>query len=114
MIAGQNILYFPGTTVELGGYMWGYIAPSGPFCTTPPMPSAPTTGTEDSMTIEQSFFKIYPNPTTGNFILEFAGARNIETANVQIYTMRGENTNETSGVWWLDATATIPTGTASR
>ncbi|MEI7727628.1 MAG: hypothetical protein WCK09_21145, partial [Bacteroidota bacterium] len=32
MIAGQNILYLPGTTVVSGGYMLGKIAPNGPYC----------------------------------------------------------------------------------
>ena len=30
LIAGQSILFYPGCIVEAGGYMHGYIAPSGP------------------------------------------------------------------------------------
>jgi len=73
MIAGQKIIYLPGTKVHYGGYMWGYIAPTGPFCTNPALPAVLTSQDENFRSIEQSSFKIYPNPTSGKFILELKG-----------------------------------------
>ena len=89
MIAGQNIIYNPGTTVQPGGYMWGYIAPSGPFCQHPSMPAA-ITGQPDPpfLPAGNSTFNIYPNPTNGTFTFEYAG--DAEYLAVDIFKMRGE------------------------
>jgi len=89
MIAGQNILYLPGTTVQSGGFMWGYIAPTGPWCVTPSMPAVATSASENLTGIEQLSFKVYPNPTTGKFILELTGKKRITDATVRIYNMQG-------------------------
>jgi hypothetical protein len=90
MIAGQNILYYPGTTVHNGGYMWGYIAPTGPYCVTPSTPAVITSQEEPSIGIEQSSFKVYPNPTTRNFILEFFRESLSDKITVDVYGMWGE------------------------
>ena len=87
MIAGQNILYLPNTTVQSGGYMWGYITPNGQFCGTK-APSVPAviTGEENPIMIEEkASFKVYPNPTTGNFILELTGDIQTEKLQVDVY-----------------------------
>lgn len=90
MIAGQNIVYFPTTTVQTGGYMHGYIAPSSPWCVTPSMPAVTLAEHEKTGSIQQASFKIYPNPTTGNFILELTGDLTAQNVTVDIYGMRGE------------------------
>ena len=92
MIAGQNIIYYPGTLVEYGGYLHGYIAPAGPFCggQTPSMVDVINGEDEIHSNSEQSFFKVYPNPTTGNFILEFTGDNKTENYTVEVYNMWGE------------------------
>ncbi len=90
MIAGQVIHYLPGTIVEPGGSMWGYIAPDGPYCTNPSIPAVVTTQEETMWGIEQTSFKIYPNPTTGSFILELTGEASIENVAVEIYGIWGE------------------------
>jgi len=91
MIAGQTIHYLPGATVQSGGYMWGYISPNGPFCVAPTMPAV-ITGEEELLPIaaEKTFFKVYPNPTTGNFILEVKGEVLSEKLHVDVYGMQGE------------------------
>ncbi len=90
-IAGQKISFLPGTTVQSGGYMWGYIAPEGPYCTNPSMPLVATKEDEIPWDIEQSSFKIYPNPTTGSFILELTGEAPIDkVTTVDIYGIWGE------------------------
>jgi hypothetical protein len=72
-IAGQRISFLPGTTFYNGSYIRGYIAPSGPFCVTPSLPAAVSVEDEITAQPETSLFKIYPNPTSGNFIVEFTG-----------------------------------------
>ncbi|MCX6303770.1 MAG: T9SS type A sorting domain-containing protein [Bacteroidetes bacterium] len=90
MIAGQNIDYLPGTVVEPGGYMHGFITESGEYCGSK-APSMVATG-EDANNITQArpFFKVYPNPTEGVFALEFDGIGFPEKIHVEIYNMTGE------------------------
>ncbi len=83
MIAGQNILYMPGTKVFAGGVMTGKIVPGGPYCPT----DAPdiTTGSEETgLTMMDNSFRIYPNPTSGNFTIEQLGAVFSETVKVEV------------------------------
>lgn len=90
MIAGQSIKYLPNTTVKYGGYMLGYIAPTGPWCSTPTMPAV-ITGQDQLVTgIEKQSFKIYPNPIVGTFILEFKIANPDKMVSVDIYGIWGE------------------------
>ena len=92
MVAGQNILYLPGTTVELSGYMHGYITHTSEFCGSMPAPIvAVMTGKEENTFIPgTSLFKLYPNPTTGSFTLEFNAGTASGKASVEIYGIRGE------------------------
>ena len=94
MIAGQNIKYMPTTTVQSGGYMWGYIAPTGPWCVTPSMLAVALAEDEIPRSIQQSHFKVYPNPTTGNFILELIG--DADQVKVDIYGIWGDKILSTS------------------
>jgi hypothetical protein len=88
LIAGQNILFNPGTTVAEGGYLNAYIAPGGPWCGVAPTGPA-LTGTEsDIPASEASFFRIYPNPTTGSFTLELKESGTGQV-HVEIYDMKG-------------------------
>jgi hypothetical protein len=90
LVAGQNILFNPGTTVFPGGYLHGYIAPEGPYCTVPAMASAITGSQELTKVPEQSFFTLYPNPTSGTFILALNGYIPSEKTRITIYNMKGE------------------------
>jgi len=92
MIAGWNIRYMPGTTVQTGGYMHGYITTSNQFCHTkePAIPSA-ITGEEPLLQDGGSIaFKIYPNPTKGNFTIEQTKGMPFELVTVEVYGTRGE------------------------
>lgn len=95
MIAGLKILYQPGTNVNLGGYMLGYIAAGGPYCYTPSLPAVIASEEEIPFTSAQSLFKIYPNPTSGNFILEQKGDREFRSGKIEVYGMRGEKVMKT-------------------
>jgi len=90
MIAGQNIKYLPTTIVQPGGSMWGYIALGGPFCQSPSIPAVFAGEEKIPLSSSQSSFKIYPNPTTGTFILELTGDISVEKVTVDIYGIWGE------------------------
>ncbi|MCX6269399.1 MAG: T9SS type A sorting domain-containing protein, partial [Bacteroidetes bacterium] len=90
MIAGENILYYPGTKVDSGGYMLGYIAPGGPYCPPPAKASVVAGNSQMPGSPERNFFRIYPNPTTGEFTLALEGYVPSEKVIVGIYNMNGE------------------------
>ncbi|MDP1622359.1 MAG: T9SS type A sorting domain-containing protein [Bacteroidales bacterium] len=92
-IAGTNILYYPGTKVLAGGYMHGYI--SGVFCNPyiHPGAQAPVVAGIENQGIgnpNNSFFKIYPNPTPGKFTLELNGDITSAQVHVEIFGVLGE------------------------
>jgi len=91
MIAGQNILYLPGTTVVPGGYMHGYISNNycGQKTTTLVATSAEVTETV-AAPVQKFGFKLYPNPTSGRFILEQTSGETMENVKVEVYGMRGD------------------------
>jgi len=92
-IAGTNIIYYPGTSVDAGGYMHGYI--SSTFCNPyiHPAPGAPVVAGVENPGIgnpNNSFFKIYPNPTPGKFTLELNGNVNSSQVHVEIFGILGD------------------------
>jgi PKD repeat protein len=90
MIAGQNIIFNPGTTVLSGGYLHGYIAPGGPYCPGPTKASIVAGSKEQTVRPERPFFRIYPNPTTGEFTLALNGYVPAEKISVEIFNTKGE------------------------
>ncbi|MFZ4520495.1 MAG: C10 family peptidase [Bacteroidales bacterium] len=110
MIAGQNIFFLPGTTVEAGGYLHGYIAPGGPWCSAPAMPAVAATvesaGTNPAKPGSASF-TVYPNPTGGAFTLALPSATPAAMTKVTVYGTFGEKileagmTNGSPGVFSL-------------
>ena len=72
--------------------MWGHIAPQGPWCLPIQSPSIVTVPTGIEEVSKQSFFKVYPNPTTGSFTLELSEVSETSVVKVEIYGMRGEKT----------------------
>ena len=91
MIAGQDIHYLPGTAVQPGGYMHGYITANNAYCgQSPSIVTVPTGEAEPVFNSDQTFFIIYPNPTTGNFTLEQKGEKVYGKVKVEIYGMRGD------------------------
>ena len=90
MIAGQNIIYMQGTIVKPGGYMHGYI--STIYCgqKAASIVEAPAGEGEIPVTAGKSTFKLYPNPTSGNFTLEQTGEKVYDKVKVEVFGMRGE------------------------
>jgi PKD repeat protein len=102
LIAGQNILFYPGTSVAPGGYLHGYIASAGPWCSLPPVGNAPLTSTKEiNPGTEKAGYRIYPNPTTGNFTLEINDHEISGGFRVEIYNMEGQKMlmRECEGEW---------------
>jgi len=95
-IAGQNILYLPGTKVEAGGYMHGYIAPGGPWCGLQPqtIPNTEIQFAVDDLRfttdLNKEGFRVYPNPTDGKFTVEYMGEGKPGRIRVEIYGMKGD------------------------
>jgi hypothetical protein len=94
LIAGQKIVFMPGTRVIAGGYLKGWITQDGQFCTPSKLPEPAAhdgTGSADLMSQPgNAFFRVYPNPTSGNFTLEL---RNIDASagvTVELYGIQGE------------------------
>jgi hypothetical protein len=96
MIAGQKIRYMPGTTVFPGGYMHGYITTTGQYCNSlnDSLVIGPLAVPDERQTPENatrgSNFNIYPNPTTGKFLIELTGDTGVQNLKIEIYTMLGE------------------------
>ncbi len=82
-VAGMNILFLPGTTIESGGYMHARISSDNTYCSNPESLVAALTPESRSIQEEMNevnadsgIFRIYPNPGTGNFWIEFTASQN--------------------------------------
>jgi hypothetical protein len=91
MIAGHNICYQPGTLVQPGGYLHGYITTTGEYCSTmqSPVYENISNSRETPSFSVHSLFNIYPNPTPGDFMLEYTGNDKPLQTTVEIYSMSG-------------------------
>jgi hypothetical protein len=90
MIAGKKIFLLPGTTVLPGGYLHAYI--SNVYCSVPDFSgvSSGLGADENAFVIERASFRVYPNPTNGNFTLEQKSDFDFRNVTVEVYGMRGE------------------------
>lgn len=92
IIAGNNILLKPGTKVEFYGSLHASISNTG--C--PPQESLLASSSEPILPkplVEPetygTFFKVYPNPTTGNFTLELIEFEEFSNIRVELYSALG-------------------------
>ncbi len=97
LIAGHSIKLLPGVKVLQGAYLHGYISENGVFCPgeysscITYWKNAYLTNERESLhKAEFSKIMIYPNPTFGDFIIEFRGKSLDETAELSIYNIHGE------------------------
>ena len=89
--AGSKIIILPDTWIKQSGYMHAYVDSTGEYCGAVKQPDATVMKAEEkSIRIENFFFRIYPNPTTGNFTLEQKGDKSYTALKIEIYGMRGE------------------------
>jgi hypothetical protein len=95
MVAGQKVNFYPGTRVFSGGYLHGYIAPSGPFCSSPlSMPANILLSETREATVpgaSQPVFKVYPNPTNGRFRVELVSGEIPALLKVEVLTSQGSS-----------------------
>ncbi|MBE0663944.1 MAG: T9SS type A sorting domain-containing protein [Bacteroidales bacterium] len=103
LIAGESIHLLPGFKVFNQGYLHAYIGDN--YCVNP----VPVIIAKDleiipdqlpaSVINNESFFKVFPNPTSGSFILQLEDVENESALKVEIYNMLGERLfmNEMSG-----------------
>jgi hypothetical protein len=92
-IAGINIIYSPGTRVDAGGYMHGYISTT--YCSPYIHPSPNTPGTmvdgEEPATGKTSIFRVFPNPTPGKFTLDLSDDVDPAAVTVDIFDVLGSH-----------------------
>ncbi len=95
LVAGMSIFLLPGTTVQSGGYLHGYITLDNQYCTQPENPVV-AANLETGNSLKESAVQYvagkviaYPNPTTGEFIVEWKGDASVELTNVEIFNMSG-------------------------
>jgi hypothetical protein len=92
-IAGVNILYLPGTTVTAGGYLHGKISTTycSPYNHPAPPPAIGGNGEpENPVMAQDSYFRLYPNPTPGKFTLELKGKVDPSQVSVEILSVLGD------------------------
>ena len=90
LIAGDNIVMLPYAVINAGAYLHAYITTNGQYCISPSGPSQTQAEGVNAPGQTGNFYRIYPNPTTGNFSLELTGADISLTGRVEIYSMAGE------------------------
>jgi hypothetical protein len=94
LVAGQRIRMLEGTHFHSGSYGLARITTTSDYCNLPP-PLIAVLEEKQSAVEEfaepetsESFFKVYPNPTTGIFTLELSEIAT--TVTVEIYGVMGE------------------------
>ncbi|MEI7980640.1 MAG: T9SS type A sorting domain-containing protein, partial [Bacteroidota bacterium] len=93
LIAGQNIIFLPGTTVQPGGHLLAYITTTSDYCGVVKAPSMVNSETKQLEVIsdeQKPVFRAFPNPTDGKFILELNGIDDAVQTYIEVYRMTGE------------------------
>ena len=106
LIAGNSIHLYAGTVVAPGGHLHAQITDQYCGYYHPPAFIAVATNTTEDMnetqnnleplgsvtdkSINSSHFRVYPNPTTGKFKIEYTKPENDAEVKFQIFTLLGE------------------------
>ena len=88
LIAGENILLYPGTTVVEGGYFMGYIAPGGPWCSSTDQPLNGS-GIAGLVTPGPQSMTLFPNPTDGEFNVELPATGLNHPWTIRVFDLQG-------------------------
>jgi hypothetical protein len=91
LIAGQKVLFLPGTTVQSGGHLVAYITQNSTYCS--PVPPASPIKTGDLAGGNPTLtgcFRIYPNPTSGSLTIELNSAIADQPTELTIYGLDGQ------------------------
>jgi hypothetical protein len=87
LLAGNSVKLLPGTTVAAGGYLHGLIY-TDTYCVAPTAPKT-VAGSTLPGTVEETWFSLFPNPTSGNFTLVQKGTMTYDQVTVEVYSMQG-------------------------
>ena len=84
-----------GMRVMEGGYMLARITLTDDYCLNPEsiisvIIDPATTETPDPKSLDKSFFRVYPNPTTGRFTLELSSEELKGTIEIEAYDLIGK------------------------
>jgi hypothetical protein len=95
LVAGVKISILPGTQVQAGGYLHGYITTNGIYCGSSLNPLVANTISGDEPLAVPSFTKdqlirVYPNPTADLFNVESARTGNSGTIQVDVFSLQGQ------------------------
>ena len=100
-IAGKKINFFDGTSANHGGYLHGFITTSGQYCTTPAAPQVESVNESGKVQVNSASpsFRVYPNPTTGNFMVALSDKTAPGNILIEVFGMQGDKliTKELSG-----------------
>jgi len=93
--AGVMVRMLPGTKVNPGGYLHAKIITDDTYCANHRSLLVEDDGSApekiaEQMLMKSSGFKVFPNPTTGAFVLELTEPLENEFIVVEIYSMLGE------------------------
>jgi hypothetical protein len=96
LIAGEKVLLSGGTSVENGGYLHAWIDLAGNFCNQPKsmlvanQESSSNSIQQRSIADKTQSFKVFPNPTTGSFTIDFLKTTAETISTIEILNMMGE------------------------
>jgi hypothetical protein len=94
LIAGYSVNMLPGTHFQSGSQVHAYIDLSGEFCTNPKAIVVEEEPVPEILPFEfadkDSFFRVYPNPNTGQFTLELREVSDHAVISVEIFSLIGE------------------------
>jgi hypothetical protein len=94
IVAGENILMKEATHFQSGSTVHAYIDYNGQYCT-PATKATPETLNEEVIPETDMFFRVYPNPTQGQFTLELKETGKDGNIRVEIFSLMGESVMST-------------------
>ncbi|MCX6303830.1 MAG: T9SS type A sorting domain-containing protein [Bacteroidetes bacterium] len=95
LVAGQKVIMYPGTHAAPGAYLHAYISTDGTYCNEPKAVTAENDGNGETgsgrspFTGQDTFFKVYPNPTSGSVTLELSSEPGGSAVSVCCYDNMG-------------------------
>ncbi len=97
LIAGESIVFLPGTSIEHGGYMLASIHADHPFCPDNKYIQHPYDDTDNSSWEsgdipkgENTAFLIYPNPASSKITIDVSGYEANEYLHLEILSILGK------------------------
>ncbi len=103
MVAGQSIIFKPGTTIKSGSNLWAYIDEESPYCDSPihyhhdenssvAYDNHQSTSPDNDVVFQSEApgITVFPNPTSNHFNLLLEGFLEGDPISVEIYDVTGE------------------------